>query len=344
MAKLYLREGIYYLTYQMTDIDGQVRQVRKSTGCEDYEKATLIAASILGDEYDKISQKTEISKILLSDFIEKFNAYKKQVGAKTQFYSYVLKSFYDYLDDKWLDEIRPTDIENYLNFLEKHKFSSSSIATYANSLKAAFRQALVWGYIPINYFDSYLKYVTTKMIERQPALSDEVIHKLLMADKHPDLQIAIYLALYAGLQRGEIVALKWIDVNFENNRIRVREGGRIGRVIGISKTLKAMLSWQYDQQKKKPVLLNDSQITYQFNKIRKEMNLPDDVNLKALRRTFAINLVKEGYDIKLVSKILGHTNVQVTISQYGYLVKDLNPDEIILKKEYNTYSSSDKAR
>jgi integrase len=54
---------------------------------------------------------------------------------------------------------------------------------------------------------------------------------------------------------------------------------------------------------------------YRFAKILKNVNLPS-VHFHALRHMFASNCVKLGFDVKALSEILGHSNVEITLNRY----------------------------
>ncbi len=48
-----------------------------------------------------------------------------------------------------------------------------------------------------------------------------------------------------------------------------------------------------------------------------------NVNFHALRHTFATRCVEEGFDIKTLSEILGHVNVNITLNRYVHSSMEL---------------------
>jgi len=65
--------------------------------------------------------------------------------------------------------------------------------------------------------------------------------------------------------------------------------------------------------KEKPVEPRTMQ--YRFAKILKNVNLPS-IHFHALRHMFASNCIKLGFDVKALSEILGHSNVEITLNRY----------------------------
>jgi len=54
---------------------------------------------------------------------------------------------------------------------------------------------------------------------------------------------------------------------------------------------------------------------YHFAKILKEANVAD-ANYHALRHTFATRCIEAGVDVKSLSEMLGHANVNITLNRY----------------------------
>lgn len=56
---------------------------------------------------------------------------------------------------------------------------------------------------------------------------------------------------------------------------------------------------------------------YHFNKLLKEANV-EKTNFHALRHTFAVRALENGFDVKTLSEILGHKSVVVTLNHYAH--------------------------
>ncbi len=158
------------------------------------------------------------------------------------------------------------------------------------------------------------------------------------------LYFGIYLALYTGLRLGELCALRWEDISTERGTLEVRhtlsriadagEGGAktklvIGppktaasrRVIPLSMTLNALLSARRPPEGGLYLLTGSPQFIEPRNYYQKyrafleAQGIPPHT-FHALRHTFATRCVEKGFDPKVLSEILGHTNVKITLDRY----------------------------
>lgn len=153
-------------------------------------------------------------------------------------------------------------------------------------------------------------------------------------------KMGIVLCLSTGLRLGELCALKWSDVDFKNkvlyvNRTvqRIEQQGQKEKTVlleGEPKTAcskrEIPLSEELLELLKKflhsgcYIFNGDRPMeprTYQnrFNSYQRQA----DVNIKhfhVLRHTFATNCVTNHIDVKSLSEILGHSNVQITLNRY----------------------------
>ena len=151
---------------------------------------------------------------------------------------------------------------------------------------------------------------------------------------------AILLCLYTGLRLGEVCALKWTDIDLENGMIRVSstvqriyaEGQKTKtslletppksefsrREIPLSPVMADRIQEFKDQETyvfggRKPVEPRTMQ--NHFKRITREAGIPDK-NFHILRHTFATNCIEGGTDVKSLSEILGHSDVQITLNRY----------------------------
>lgn len=165
--------------------------------------------------------------------------------------------------------------------------------------------------------------------------------------KHFDSKnIGIILGLNCGLRIGEVCALRWEDINFENNTLRIertvqrlqREStGDEPRTILHVGTPKSISSYreilmpeflaprlrELSNTMTKQYILTGSEHSpmdprtyqYYFRNILKKLEIRQ-VKFHVLRHTFATNCVALGFDIKTLSEILGHSNITITLNCY----------------------------
>lgn len=153
-------------------------------------------------------------------------------------------------------------------------------------------------------------------------------------------KMAAAICLYTGLRIGEACALRWADIDFENRLLYVnRTVQRIGvngrgtrtqlmetapkseyskREIPISSLVWELLVKLKHQKSyvfggDKP--MEPRTLQYRFKKLLMEAEIPDK-GFHILRHTFATNCIEGGVDIKSLSELLGHSDVQITLNRY----------------------------
>ena len=138
--------------------------------------------------------------------------------------------------------------------------------------------------------------------------------KLLLNQLKPyKFQLFVRFAYYTGARRGEIASLRQENISQEF------VSGKSGkRQIKLNKQAKAVLVkidelWDY----------KGSYISQTFKKNLRRLNIKDG-RFHDLRRTFGLNLIKQGIPIFEVSKLLGHTSVRTPEKHYApLLVSDI---------------------
>lgn len=153
-------------------------------------------------------------------------------------------------------------------------------------------------------------------------------------------KMGILLCLSTGLRLGEICALKWEDIDFDHQilhinrtvqRIRVDESEQKTRLLETHPKTDCskreiplsdqIINLLIHYRKKGDYVLNGNKPmeprTYQY-KFKSYLKLAgiEDTHFHVLRHTFATNCINDGADVKSVSELLGHSNVQITLNRY----------------------------
>jgi len=189
----------------------------------------------------------------------------------------------------------------------------------------------------------------------------EQAHKLLEAARGHRLEVILMVALTTAMRRGELLGLKWSDIDFENRFLRVRRtldflAGYGGYVENEPKTAKArrmiMLPdvviealkghriQQYELRLKAGVdwknqdyvftglkggPLNPRYILKMFNRVLIEAGL-QHIPFHNLRHSAATLLLSMGVSPKVVQEILGHSNISMTMDVYGHVLPSMHRD------------------
>lgn len=165
---------------------------------------------------------------------------------------------------------------------------------------------------------------------------------------------AYILALNTGIRLGEAIALKWDDVDLERKTISIKGNAiivktRAEKEAGEGKTTLKIQSSAKSRSGTRAIPLNKAAIN-SLNELGKVKNCEFVVSTKqgkpvhpapfqktldriceraginrfgthALRHTFASKLIEAGVDIKVVSKILGHSSVRITYDTYVHILE-----------------------
>lgn len=164
--------------------------------------------------------------------------------------------------------------------------------------------------------------------------------------------IGIVICLYSGLRIGELLALTWNDVDFENGMLLINktchdgldEKGIFGRLIDIPKTSTSIRSIplpkqilpllkQFKKNKKsdyviesesgKPLTVRSYQRTFEL--FLKKLKI-ERKGFHSLRHTFATRALECGMDVKTLAEILGHKNPTITLNRYAHSMLDYKKD------------------
>ena len=150
-----------------------------------------------------------------------------------------------------------------------------------------------------------------------------------------------YVELATGLRRGELLGLKWEDLDFEHENLRIKR--QIARINGeiVEAPLKTKNAYRtlplaedtiavLKQQKKKvgsshwvfpsptggPI--SPDSVLHMLHRVLKRAGLPR-VRFHDLRHTFATLALQNGVDIKTVSGMLGHFSAGFTLDTYAHV-------------------------
>ena len=178
------------------------------------------------------------------------------------------------------------------------------------------------------------------------ALSDIELKKLLDYLKNMDINylnnfsciLAIYLFLDTGVRFSEIIAIKSKNIDLDNSSIyleHTKNGylrnvyfGELSRefIIKMIRFKKDYLLWNFihDRPMKRDTLYHF------FDKLNKDLKLRSNLHPHRLRKTFATNLLKNGCNLAIISKLLGHRDIKQTMIY-------LQTDSVLLSAEYKKY-------
>jgi integrase len=232
--------------------------------------------------------------------------------------------------------------------------SGSTVQKIHHVLHKALTQAMRWDLIPRNPADS-VKAPTPTPKEMHP-LSVLETRQLLEAARGDRLEALYVLAIHTGMRRGELLALKWADVDLDLATVRVRrtltrgEDGR-GYVMGAAtkngkgrhvrlttRAVEALKRHRARQAKEKLKvgglyqeqglvfagtgggLINPSNLRQRsFKPLLEHAGLPR-ITFHDLRHTCASLLFQRNVHPKFVQELLGHASIAITLDTYSHML------------------------
>jgi integrase len=163
------------------------------------------------------------------------------------------------------------------------------------------------------------------------ALTEDVVRKILSGNKCLYKDLFLFL-LFTGCRVGEAIALTWNEVDLKNGFIYFRNTDYQGqlqsaknkrtRVIPMTRCVKELLQRHISLNKCERVFLNKNNKPCIYYTVRDAWTVYASklqlrpCGLHALRHTFATLAIRAGANIKAVSQILGHSDVNITLNIY----------------------------
>ncbi len=184
-------------------------------------------------------------------------------------------------------------------------------------LKGIFSKAILWGKLhrinPVKQVKCFrednfrLRYLSKDEIARLYEHCDEELYDL------------VKLALNTGMRRGEILNLTWKDIDIQKRLIYITDSksGK-GRVVPINDAVREVLI-----NRKRHYAVSHIFLKFyrdRFEGVLKRAKI-EDACFHTLRHTFASWLAMSGIDLLTVSRLLGHSDIKMTM-RYAHLSPD----------------------
>lgn len=255
-----------------------------------------------------------------------------------------------------LTDLKPIIINEYYNN-KLESLSGRTVLHHHRMLRKALQDAVNWQIIRDNPCDSV---EPPKAKKYRPDVYDkEDIKKLIIAISGHELEAHISLALFLGLRRGELLALKWSDINYEHSTITIQRNLVIAnsklllkepktedstRTIVLTPEILEILRKHKINQKEQKLKfgkyytdsnfiftkengenINPGSFSHTFADFLKKNNLRH-IRLHDLRHTNATLMLMSNVPAKIASARLGHSNISTTLDIYSHVLKDMEKE------------------
>ena len=266
----------------------------------------------------------------LSQIIAEYKEFRAYNYARPEEFDYVIDKFYSLIGNKIAEQITLADLEKYRSY-RKGKVKNSTINREMDNIKRVFSLAFENKRIRFNPC-SELKNLKIENPNKRFLTKEE--EKRLLKVANPTMRVMIILALNTGMRVGEILNLKWENIDFNARQITLkvkdstRQGGKnlsIPMVTPLYLILKELPQtddyvFLYRGRHFKSIKTAWHTTFYKPNGTLKDPSLPY-VNFHILRHTAGTWLLKSCKNLKIVQQVLGHSNIQTTL-KYAHILDE----------------------
>ena len=325
MATLWKRKKKGGKFVYMIDFYYQGKRFQKSTRTDNPKTAKIILKDIeariaRGTFNVEVFQKKR--RIYLNEFVDEFLEYSMSHKARSTWLRdrLVLKGFKQFCGNRALLLIDKRVIDQFIGERVK-KLSRSTVNIDLRHIKAALTKAVEWGYLERNPAKG-IKPLSVP--QTAPKFFTEVQMKSIIGsiDYQPLKEIVIF-AVNTGVRIGELINIKWSDVDFGNMTVRIsqKDGfetkSRKERTIPLNEKAYDVLSGierkgEYVFARRDGKKRDKHFISRRFKACLTKEGLSNGFSFHCLRHTFASHLVQKGVSLYIVSKLLGHANTKTT--------------------------------
>lgn len=352
-----------------TNLRGQqfvrYKTVEAATKREAQQKYQRFEAQLLsGKEFNG-------EKLRLADFARRwYQEYvKKELAPKTiaSYRNHLEKRILPALGHLYMHNIRPLDVLRFVHELQdkgirfdkrQKPLSDKSVQYCFRVLSSMLQDAVEWQIIEINPCMHIKRPRVRRTKVKTP--TEQLARDILAALEGEPLlyQTIIYLAIDSGLRRGELMGLKWSDIDFEAKTLHVARSNQsltgkgtfskkpkteesIRDIAVSDSSIELLRQLHITQMKQKFKLgekwqdgdwvfagkdgkaLYDSTPSHWFTKFLKRKNLPH-ISFHSLRHLSATILIAQGIPLKNVSSRLRHADIKTTANIYVDALKSVD--------------------
>jgi integrase/recombinase XerD len=225
-----------------------------------------------------------------------------------------VKVYLYYINEFLLKQEKSTihlNSDDFQNYLNNYKFTSVSQQNQViNAIRFLYKDVLGKKYDKVSFKrprseKKLPKVIDSELIKSKLSEIENIKHKAILT-----------LTFSVGLRVSEVVNLRIEDIDSKRMLIHIKNAkGRKDRIVPLSQTVLDLLRLYYKQYKPINYLFN-GQNSEQYSicscqKIYKKY-IDNNSSIHSLRHSSATALLENGTDLRIIQKILGHSNVKTT--------------------------------
>lgn len=257
-----------------------------------------------------------------------------------------------------LDKLTPSKVEEWIGDLGERRSESTCRQVHA-LLCLVLDGAVREGLVRRNAARTVRKPRVSTRDAR--AYSSQEVAVLLAAAKDERLASLLKIYAYTGMRKGEALALRWSDVDLESSSVRItgslaRVGGELQRlepktaksrrgVPLVPEAVEALREQRVRQARERlaagaawtdsgfvftteaGTALDPRNVLRWFYSLRDRAGI-DGGSIHSLRHSAASVLLANGVPMPIVSDVLGHSSISITVDMYGHMAPSVIADEV----------------
>ena len=330
------RNNSWYVDFRF----GRKRYRKKSptntrAGTEMYE-ASLRQKLARGEPLEEVEEKPKAQIPVLSEFYKTWmtsysetNNKPSTIISKRSIFEHGLLP---YFGNRLLDDIGTKDIEGYKAYKLKEGLKNKTINNHISCLGTCLKIAADWEVI-----NNLPKIKLLKVPPPQTTFLTEDECKALLSTVGDNIyHDMIFTVLRTGLRLGELIALKWSDLDFNNQTMKVQRSITVGiegstksnkvRQIPILDTLINVLllrekNGEYVFPRDDGSPMSQSQSEKQLKKFFYQAGIKKNISWHGLRHTFASHMANNNVNVQVIKELLGHSDIKTTM-RYVHIAQE----------------------
>ena len=325
-----IQEKDYYIEYR-----DKGKKYREHIGPSKSLALTVLAKRKVEIAEGKfLEKKEEVVRIKFEDIADEYYELHCKVNNKKSFNTadkHNIKALKDFFSGCYLDEITVHKVQTFKSERSRAyrtlKDGSAKVITpttvnrQLTCLKSIFNKAIAWGkFSGANPVKSIKFYKENN--GRLRFLEKDEINKLL-DNCNLSIRPIVAVAVNTGMRKGEIMGLKWRDIDFKRNIVHLantKNGEK--REIPLNETIINTLNIVPKHSESELIFVKDNGQSYgDFKKSFFTACIKSGIKsfrFHDLRHTFASQLVMNGVDLNTVRELLGHKSMVMTL-RYSHL-------------------------